>query len=219
MHFGAGPAPRRAEWREKVVPETVENKLERLERRVTNLEELPARMDRLELQILQFRDEVRAEFSAVRTEIRDGDVMVVTALTEQIEETRRHTSVLFEDAVGRIAVVGEGLAANAEGLKALDEKVDTIHMSLTRAIDATHTSLTDAIHAARVEMRAALEGSRVEMRAALEGSQAEMRAALEGSQAETRSALQRDLRAALQADLRAALEEIVSRTAPRRKKR
>jgi hypothetical protein len=101
-----------------VSPESVENRLERLYRRVTTLEEMPERIDRLELQMLQLRGEMRAEFSAVRTEIRDGDAMVVTAVIEQIEEARRHTSVLFEDGIGRIAVVGEGLEANIEGLKA-----------------------------------------------------------------------------------------------------
>jgi hypothetical protein len=109
----------------EVSAESVENRLEKLERRVTTLEELPERIDRLELQILQFRGEMRAEFSAVRTEIRDGDVMVVTELTEQIEEALRHTSVLFEDAVGRITVVGEGLAA-------LAEKVETLSLSVER---------------------------------------------------------------------------------------
>jgi hypothetical protein len=83
--------------------QSVENKLERLERRVTEIEQLPARMDRLESQIAQLRTEMRDEFSAVRGEIRTGDVMIVTTLTEQIEESRRHTRVLFEEAVSRIA--------------------------------------------------------------------------------------------------------------------
>ena len=91
--------------------QSVENRLERLDRRVTEIEQLPARMDRLESQIVQLRIEMRDEFSAVRGEIRTGDVMIVTTLTEQltaqltaqIEESRRHTRVLFEEAVSRIA--------------------------------------------------------------------------------------------------------------------
>jgi hypothetical protein len=129
----------------EVSPESVENRLEKLERRVTTLEELPERIDRLELQILQFRGEMRAEFSAVRTEIRDGDVMVVTELTEQIEEALRHTSVLFEDAVGRITVVGEGLAA-------LAEKVETLSLSVERTntnIDLILTRLDAATRGKR----------------------------------------------------------------------
>jgi hypothetical protein len=139
-----------------VSPESVENKLERLSRRVTTLEELPERMDRLELQILQLRDEMRAEFSAVRTEIRDGDAMVVTALTEQIEGASRHRSVLFEDAVGRIAVIGEGFEANVEGLKALDKKVDRFHASFTHAIDASNAELRNTL-ASKADLRNALE--------------------------------------------------------------
>ena len=87
--------------------QSVENRLERLDRRVTEIEQLPARMDRLESQIVQLRIEMRDEFSAVRGEIRTGDVMIVTTLTEQltaqIEESRHHTRVLFEEAVSRIA--------------------------------------------------------------------------------------------------------------------
>jgi hypothetical protein len=81
----------------------VENRLERLDDRVTEIEQLPARMDRLESQMVQLRTEMRDEFSAVRGEIRTGDVMIVTTLTEQTEESRRQTRVLFEEAVSRIA--------------------------------------------------------------------------------------------------------------------
>ena len=63
---------------------------------MTQLEELPRRMDRLESQIVQLRTEMRDEFSAVRTEMRSGD-----------EETRRYMRMLFEEYVGRIKVVGE----------------------------------------------------------------------------------------------------------------
>ena len=144
-HPGALTGAARVRNGDPMAPESAENRLESLDRRVTKLEELPERIDRLELQIVQLRGEMRAEFSAVRKEIRDGDVMVVTALTEaftealteQVEEARRHTSVLFEDAVGRIAVVSEGLAANVAGLKALDDKVDRFHTSLTTAIDVS----------------------------------------------------------------------------------
>jgi hypothetical protein len=69
-------------------PQTLASKVESLERRVTNLELLPERMDRVESQIVQlrtecrdgfsaiggevsaFRDEVRREFVVVRQEIR-----------------------------------------------------------------------------------------------------------------------------------------------------
>ena len=50
--------------------ESVDSKVKTLETRVTMLEELPARMDRLESQIVQLRAENSAEHSAMREEIR-----------------------------------------------------------------------------------------------------------------------------------------------------
>jgi hypothetical protein len=50
--------------------QTPANRIANLERKVERLEELPRRVSALELQISQFRDEVRVEFSAVRGEMR-----------------------------------------------------------------------------------------------------------------------------------------------------
>ncbi len=65
------------------------------------LDRLSARVDALELQMSQFRGEVRAEFAATRAELRDeiraGD-----------DETRRYMRVLHEDVIARIATIGEG---------------------------------------------------------------------------------------------------------------
>ncbi len=151
---------------EKVMPrQSVENRLERFEQRVTAIEELPARMDRLESQIVQLRAEMRDGFTAIRQEIQTGDegvqrslreeiragneetcrslreeiragveetrrvlreeiragdeetrrvlreemrtghVMIVTTLTELVEDSRRQTHVLFEELVSRIATL------------------------------------------------------------------------------------------------------------------
>ena len=98
-------------------PLSIEERLSDLETRMTTLE--------------QFREEIRT-----------GHVMIVTELTERIEGSRRETRLLHEDALGRIAVIGEGLAvvreglaANVAGLRALDEKVDRIDSRLSGAID------------------------------------------------------------------------------------
>ena len=149
--------------------QTLESRVESLERRVTTIEQLPERMNRLESQILQLRQEMRDEFSAVRVEMAAGDEETRRSLREEIragdeetrrtlreeiragneetrlvlreeirtgdEETRRFSRILHEDAVGRISIIGEGLAANTEAIQALDEKVDTIHTGLSRAID------------------------------------------------------------------------------------
>lgn len=77
-------------------PQTLTNRLEVLERKVESLERLPEQMHALELQILQFREEVRVEFSTIRAEIRAGD-----------EETRTYMRVLHEEVLSRIALLGE----------------------------------------------------------------------------------------------------------------
>jgi predicted nucleic acid-binding Zn-ribbon protein len=84
-------------------PQPLESRVEALETRVIRLEELPARIDRLETQIVQLRDENRAEHSAIREEI----AQVRSAVHTTSDELRTHMRVLFEEAVGRIAAIGE----------------------------------------------------------------------------------------------------------------
>lgn len=105
------------EWK-GMPPQTLESKVEGLERRVTLLEKLPKRMDALESQIVQLRTEMRDEFSAVRTGLSavQSDVSglrgEMTALRQELnagdEETRRHMRVLIEDVISRIATLDEG---------------------------------------------------------------------------------------------------------------
>ena len=77
-------------------PQTLASRLDRLERRVESLEALPERIARLESQFMQFREEVRSEFSSVRAEIRAGD-----------EETQRLMRVLHEDVIVRLSLIQE----------------------------------------------------------------------------------------------------------------
>lgn len=93
-------------------PDPLKVRVERLERRMDNLEQLPARMDALESQIVQLRNEMRSEFSATRK--RDEKTRRV--LTEQLtarmeslfEQNERHMRTLHEDLVQRIATIREG---------------------------------------------------------------------------------------------------------------
>ena len=78
-------------------PESLRVRMERLERRVEILEQLPDRVSAIESQIVQLRDEVKSEFSATRTLIREVD-----------EDARRYMRVLHEDVIQRIATLGEG---------------------------------------------------------------------------------------------------------------
>jgi len=79
-------------------------------RRVEILEQLPERVTALEAQIVQLRDEMRAEFSATRAEARAGDEHVVRSLREEIragdEETRRFVRILHEEVIERIKLLG-----------------------------------------------------------------------------------------------------------------
>jgi hypothetical protein len=118
-------------------PSPLTRRVQFLEDKVERLEQLPARIDVIELQILQLRGEVRVEFSATRESLdglRDGfrgemqqlhaQALARIALTEQAllhemgqlderaasrdAETRRVMRVLYEDLIDRIATLGEG---------------------------------------------------------------------------------------------------------------
>jgi len=78
-----------------MVERSLEERVDMLERRVEILERLPEHVSALETQIVQLRDEMRAEFSTTRADARAGD-----------EETRRYMRVLFEDLVERIKSIG-----------------------------------------------------------------------------------------------------------------
>jgi len=92
--------------------ESLEKRMDRLERRVEILERLPERVTAVETQIVLLRDEMRSEFSAVRTDIRTGDEETRRMLTERMESlfdaNQRHMRLLHEDLVERIARMGEG---------------------------------------------------------------------------------------------------------------
>ena len=63
---------------------SLEERVDMLERRVEILEQLPDRVTAVEQQIVQLRDEMRAEFSATRTEARAGDERVTLTLRDEI---------------------------------------------------------------------------------------------------------------------------------------
>ena len=108
----------------------VERRFNVLEARMTAVEQLPPRLDRLSTEVVELRNDVaqvrtevgdlrtemRAEFAAVRVEMAAGDERVMVRLTARIEDARRETRVLHEDVIGRIALLGEGLAATNHAL-------------------------------------------------------------------------------------------------------
>ena len=93
------------------------DRVEILEQKVQGLETLPARVEAVELQIVQLRDEIRGEFSAVRhemrtmgaglrDEIRADDEALRAELISKIEtgdeETRRQMRFMHEELVSKI---------------------------------------------------------------------------------------------------------------------
>lgn len=103
---------------------SIVERVEILERKVEALETLPDRVTRVELQLVQLRDEMRGEFSAIRGaggegltlaalrgEIRVTNEETVRVLREEIragdEETRRYMRVLHEDVIARLALIQE----------------------------------------------------------------------------------------------------------------
>jgi chromosome segregation ATPase len=96
-------------------PQSIEARLEKLEQRVTALERLPARIDDLTLQILQLREELHVEFSAMRSEMNAGDESIRREMHELHELTMKaigdvHAQmlVLHENVIERIALTQEG---------------------------------------------------------------------------------------------------------------
>jgi len=89
---------------------SLEKRVNMLERGIEILEQLPDRVTALEVQIVELRGEMRAEFSATRIEAREGDERVIQTLREEIragdEETRRFMRILYEDLVERIEILG-----------------------------------------------------------------------------------------------------------------
>lgn len=87
---------------------TLTERVEILEKHVHALETLPARVTAVELQVVQLRNEMRVEFSAVRQEMS----VMAAGLREEIragdEETRRYMRVLHEEVIGRLATIQEG---------------------------------------------------------------------------------------------------------------
>jgi len=92
--------------------ESLEARMDRLERRVDALEQLPKRMDALEAQIVQLREEMRSEFSAIQSKIGDTvdhtERSLSTQMRELFEANETHMRVLHEDLVQRIATIKGG---------------------------------------------------------------------------------------------------------------
>ena len=102
------------------MPRDLEKRVETLEGKVELLKQLPARVSALESQVMQLRDEMRAEFSATRSALRNEFRQELAAsatglrarlrqeIREGDEETRRLMRVLHEEVLARIETLGRG---------------------------------------------------------------------------------------------------------------
>lgn len=77
-------------------PRSLEERVTMLERQMLETRDLPQGATKLELQIVQHRQEIRDEFSAIRSEMRTGD-----------DNTRVFMRVLYEDVLSRLQAIGE----------------------------------------------------------------------------------------------------------------
>ena len=84
---------------------------------MTRLEQLPARIDDLTLQVSQLRTEMRGEFSAVRGEMAEQGVALRSEIAEQgaasaarDEALGIQMRMLHEDVISRLALLQENQA-------------------------------------------------------------------------------------------------------------
>jgi hypothetical protein len=81
--------------------------MERLEELPDRVAALDGRMASLAVQVLQFREEVHDEFSALRADMRAGDEQTRREMRDLNDETRTQMRVLHEEVISRIAVLDE----------------------------------------------------------------------------------------------------------------
>jgi hypothetical protein len=99
---------------------SLDARVEILEQKVEGLQKLPARIDAVESQILQLRDEMRVEFSAIRDRLGNHDRQFEAidrrfqavnerfdSIDHRLDETNRHMRVLHEEVLTRLSLLQE----------------------------------------------------------------------------------------------------------------
>lgn len=103
-------------------PQTIESRVEKLEQQVTNLQELPGRMDALSVQISQLRDDVGGQISQLGARVGGVEARIdaLGARVSEMERTLREeivagderiltqVRVLHEDVISRLVLIQEG---------------------------------------------------------------------------------------------------------------
>jgi hypothetical protein len=116
-------------------PSPLTHRVQILEEKVERLEQLPARIDVIELQILQFRDEVRIECSEILEEMREGLDGVRDGLRGEMRE-------LHAQAIARIALTEQTLLHE---VGQLDERAASRDAETRRVMRVLYEDLIDQI--------------------------------------------------------------------------
>ncbi len=130
-------------------PQVLATRVERLEQRMTSLEKMPARIDRVEAQVVQLREEIRAEFFAIRGGERTPDTASLLSLSQEITAVRLEIVALR----GEMHVWRDEMGALRREMDALRGEID----SLRREMDTPRgevAALRDEMGALRVEVHA-----------------------------------------------------------------
>lgn len=93
-------------------PRSIEDRVALLENEMQALRDLPGRLTSLEAQMMQFRAEVRGEFSATREEFHQEIGRVESSLHKKfdtrLDELGAEMRMLFENALDRIKIMKNG---------------------------------------------------------------------------------------------------------------
>lgn len=151
-------------------PQTIESRVERLEKRMAMLEELPARIDRVETQIVQLRDEMHDECSAVRQEMRhlgSGLGVEIRATSERTVGTLRdEIRATSERTVGTLR--DEIRATNERTVAILREENQMMGHEIRTSTGQLITSLREDMLAMQDKLTGAIEAARRETRVLFE---------------------------------------------------
>jgi hypothetical protein len=82
-------------------PQTIERRVEKLEEQVMNLQQLPARIDAVSMQISQLREDLGARISATEHSLRAEILASDDRILGQVR-------MLHEDVIARLALIQEG---------------------------------------------------------------------------------------------------------------
>lgn len=128
-----------------MVQRSLPARVEILEKRMTSLDGLPERVDSLAMQIAQFREEVRGEFSAIRTEL--------SAMAPR-EEVRALAATLRGEIQGSAAMLREEIQGWAASLRAeMREGDGTLRDEMRACEERLRTEIRDGDEETRRYMR------------------------------------------------------------------